>query len=401
MPDPNPTPQRPAQSPRRRWHRLLPWLGLAIIAGLIAIGFAPRPLAVETATVNSGPLRATVNEEGKTRIKQRFVVSAPVAGKLRRTPLKPGALVQAGNTIVALLDPLAPTVLDARSRTQATARRDAARAALDRAAESRDLAQRELKRLRPLHTAGVLSAQDLDTAETRSATTTRDHIEAAENLRAAEAELEAYPTQESTLPPIELKAPVSGAVLRVFEESSRPLPAGTPILEVGDPNDIEIVVEALSRDGAAITPGTKVYLEQWGGSKPLLARVRLVEPAAFTKISALGVEEQRVNVVADLATPPEDRRGLGDNFRVEARIVTWESERVLKVPAGALFRHGPNWAAYLLKNGKAILKTLTVGPTSGVETQVIDGIQEGDTVILYPGERIHDGLRVTPVTVSP
>jgi HlyD family secretion protein len=190
-------------------------------------------------------------------------------------------------------------------------------------------------------------------------------------------------------------------VLHVFEESTRVVGAGTPLLDVGDPADLEAVIEVLSRDGAAIAPGAKVELEQWGGGVPLQARVRLVEPAAFLKISALGVEEQRVNVIVDFVTPLEQRRNLGDNFRVEAHIVVWEADQALKVPAGALFRRGRNWAAFVLTGGRAELRRAQVGRSSGSETQILDGLKEGEEVILYPGDRVHESQRVKPIQISP
>jgi HlyD family secretion protein len=188
-------------------------------------------------------------------------------------------------------------------------------------------------------------------------------------------------------------------VLHVFQESERPVAAGTALLDAGDPADLEVVIELLSRDGAALTPGARVELEQWGGPKPLDARVRLVEPAAFTKISALGVEEQRVNVVADIITPVAERASLGDNFRVEARVIVWETENTLKVPVSALFRRGGESAAYVVRGGKAVLVPVEAGRSSGSEVQVLKGLTAGDEVILYPGDRVTDGQRVKPVKI--
>jgi HlyD family secretion protein len=197
-----------------------------------------------------------------------------------------------------------------------------------------------------------------------------------------------------------VKAPVSGRVLRVFEESARVVNAGTPLLELGNPAELEAVIEALSRDGAALTNGTRVELEHWGGPQPLRAQVRLVEPAAFTKISALGVEEQRVNVVVDLLTPPEERLSLGDNFRVEGRIILWEEPRALKVSSGALFRRGADWAAFQLVTNSVQLRVVKTGRTSGSETQILSGLREGDEVVLYPGDRLKDGQRVQPTVIA-
>jgi len=399
-PAPNSSPHHKA-----RPLRFLPWLAAAALAGLIAFGLRPRPTPVEIATVSSGPLRATVNEEGKTRIKQRFTVAAPLAGNLRRIPFKPGADVTAGQTVIAVIDPLLPAMLDARHRAQAEARRDAAAAQLEKAKESLRFATSEHKRFKKLHEDKVLSDQELESAEWRETAATKELAAAESALRAAELELAQFngppDNGDSALAPVEIKAPASGRVLRVFEESARAVPAGAPLVEIGDPADLEVIIEVLSRDGAAIAPGTKVELDQWGGAEPLQAVVRLVEPAAFTKVSALGVEEQRVNVVADLVTPFEQRRGVGDQFRVEARIIVWETDRVLKVPAGALFRNGQAWAAYVVEDGLARLRPVEAGRSSGVETQIIKGLHEGETVILYPGERIHDGQRVRPIQISP
>jgi len=186
----------------------------------------------------------------------------------------------------------------------------------------------------------------------------------------------------------------------VFEESTRVVGAGTVLLDVGDPANLEAIIEVLSRDGVAIAPGAKVELEQWGGGPPLEARVRLVEPAAFLKISALGVEEQRVNVVVDFVTPYEQRQNLGDNFRVEARIVVWEASQALKVPAGALFRRSQAWAAFVLTGGRAELRRVQVGRSSGSEMQILDGLKEGEEVILYPGDRVHQGERAKPIQIA-
>ena len=204
---------------------------------------------------------------------------------------------------------------------------------------------------------------------------------------------------QGTSPPLTVLAPATGRVLRVFEESSRVVSAGTPILEIGDPNDLEVVIDVLSRDGAVLDAGTRIEIEQWGGPGILEARLRLVEPAAFTKVSALGVEEQRVNVIADLLTPPDLRGHLGDNFHVEARIIVWETDRTLKVPSGALFqKQEETWAAFVIDKGRATERTLVVGQSSGTETEIRRGLQEGDRVVVYPGDRVRSGQRIRPTT---
>ena len=402
------TPPLPASKPRnhrQRPKRWLPWLGAALLVILIVIGFLPQPLPVETARVTQGALRATVNEEGKTRIKQRYVVSAPVTGHLRRIPFKAGAEVEAGKTVLAVIDPVSPAMLDARNRALAEARRDTAAANLDRAREAQRFAANELNRVEKLHLDKSVSQQDLENAQWRETSAAKDLTVAESALRQAGTELKEFPAGEGATTnmvrvPVEVTSPASGRVLHVWEESTRVVSAGTALLDVGDPTDLEAIIEVLSRDGAAIASGAKVELEQWGGGEPLAGRVRLVEPAAFLKISALGVEEQRVNVVVDLITPYEQRRNLGDNFRVEARIIIWEADQALKVPAGALFRRGQNWGAFVLAGGRAELRRVAVGRSSGSEMQILDGLKEGEEVILYPGDRVHERERVKPIQIS-
>jgi HlyD family secretion protein len=375
-----------------------------VLVALITAGLWPRPLPVETARAAVGALRATVNEEGKTRIKQRYVVSAPVTGQLRRVPFKAGAEVRAGETVVAVIEPVSPTLLDARTRTATEAKRDTALANLEKARAGQHFAASDLRRLEKLQADQMISVQELETAQLREASASKEQAAAESALRQAEAELAEFsvnaPVGTNTLrDPVQIKAPATGAVLHVFEENARVVSAGTPLMDIGDPADLEVVVEVLSRDGAAIPPGTPVELEQWGGGQPLRAQVRLVEPAAFTKVSALGVEEQRVNVVADLLTPPDQRRNVGDSFRVEARIIVWEARDALEVPAGALFRKGEQWAAFVVTDGRARLRIVKAGRSSGTETQVLEGLKQGEEVILYPGSRVRDGQRVTPVTL--
>jgi HlyD family secretion protein len=395
------TSQRATNRHTRRW---LPYAGAVVLVALITAGLWPRPIPVETARVAVGTLRATVNEEGKTRIKQRYVVSAPVAGQLRRIPFKAGAEVQAGETVVAVIDPLSSTLLDARTRTAAEARRDTAVANLEKARAGQHFAASELRRQEKLYAEKMISVQELETGQLREASAAKEQAAAESALRQAEAELAEFAGNASAgtntvLDPVQVKAPANGRVLRVFEENARSVAAGTPVMEIGDPADLEVVVEVLSRDGAMIPPGTPVELEQWGGGEPLRAKVRLVEPAAFTKVSALGVEEQRVNVVADLLTPPDQRRNVGDAFRVEARIIVWEARDTLKAPVGALFRKGEQWAAFVVTDGRARLRMVKAGRSSGTETQVLEGLKQGEELILYPGSRVRDGQRVRPVTL--
>lgn len=400
-PQPSRSKRSQAQRHARRW---LPYLGAAVLLCLLVAGLWPGPTPVETARVSQGALRATVNEEGKTRLKQRYVISSPVTGQLRRIPFRAGASVQAGHTILAVIDPLAPVLLDARARALAEARRDAASANLEKARVSHDFALSELRRSEKLHAEQTVTIQELETAQWREASAAKEKVAAESALRQAEAELaEFVPVRgsetNSLRNPVEVQAPITGQVLRVNEESARVIIAGAPLMEIGDPTDLEIVVEVLTRDGAIIAPGAKVELDQWGSGPPLLGKVRLVEPAAFTKVSALGVEEQRVNVIADLLTPPDQRRNVGDQFRVDARIVIWENSQALKTPTGALFRRGQQWATFVVANGRAQLREVKTGRSSGTETEVLEGLKPGDEVILYPGSRVKPGHRVKSIAI--
>lgn len=386
----------------RRW---LPYAGALLLIALITAGLWPKPTPVETARAVLGPLRTSITEEGKTRIKNRYLVSAPVAGHLRRIALKAGDAVEAGRTLVAIVDPISSAMLDARGHTAAAARRDMAAANLERARAAHAFAEADLKRFEKLFAGKMVTLREVESARLGESSAAKEKAAAEGALRQAEAELAEFapgtrPAGMTGRALTRIMAPVTGRVLRVLEESTRVIGAGTPLMEIGDPADIEAVITVLSRDGATIAPGALVELEQWGGGKPLPARVRFIEPAAFTKISALGVEEQRVNVVADILAPTVERLSLGDNFRVEGRIITWETARTLKVPSGALFRRGAGWFTFVVDGGRARMQAVSVGRSSGPETQVLEGLAENDQVIVYPGDRVRDGERVKPIQVS-
>ncbi len=400
----------PAGPRKRRW---LPYAGALLLLALIVAGLWPKPLPVETVTVGRGALQMTVDDEGRTQVRNRYVVSSPAGGQLRRIELKAGAVVEAGRTVLAVLETGGADLLDARSLAQAEARvrgaesaREQAKAQQERAAATLALARAELARARVLADQNVIPVQDLDIALTREATAAQEARAAMFGLQVAEYELEqaqaalgrGKPGDATTTIPV--VSPVGGRVLRVLQESARMVPSGFPLLEVGDPADLEVWIEVLSRDGVRIRPGAKVWLEQWGGERPLEARVRLVEPAAFTKISALGVEEQRVYVIADLVDPVEARPTLGDGYRVEARIVTWEGDNVLQVPAGALFQREGRWQTFVVEGGRARVRSVTVGRSNGVRTEIVEGLSENETVVVYPGDRIEDGSRVRGIVVS-
>jgi len=397
------------------WRRRLPLLGGVLLVVLIVVGLWPRPGPVEAGVVTRGPLVVTVDEEGMTRVKNRYIVSAPVGGQLRRIDWKAGAVVEAGKTVLATLETGGADFLDARSQAQAVARVHTAEAALAAAGAQRERAVAAAKmyaadfdRLKQLFAQKVLSPQEFDVAQMRATTTQQDERAAEFALKVAEFELQqarAILSRGSAggsggAEPLLITSPVSGRILRVFQESARVVPGGFSLVEVGDQTDLELRIEVLSRDGVAIKPGARVMLEQWGGPEPLAARVRHVEPSAFTKISALGVEEQRVYVIADFTDPLEKRPTLGDSYRVEARIVTWENAAALRVPAGALFQRAGSWQAFVIEGGRSRLSVVKPGRSNGVETEIVDGLAEGASVVVYPGDKVTDGTRVTPLTVS-
>ncbi|HWL17479.1 MAG TPA: HlyD family efflux transporter periplasmic adaptor subunit [Opitutus sp.] len=390
--------------PRRR---LLPWLAGAGLLALVIAGLWPKPVPVEVATVARGDVLVTVNEEGMTRVKHRYVISTPVAGQLQRIDWKAGAIVEAGKTPLAVLESSGADFLDARGLAQAEARvkaaeaaRAAAQAQFDRSAAAARLATADFERLRRLRDEQAISMQEFDAAEMRAVVAQQDERSARFAAQVSEYELQqarALLTRGQTgtsEEPLVVTSPVDGRILRVLQESGRVVPAGFPLMEVGDATDLELRIEVLSRDGVAIRPGARVLVEQWGGVEPLQARVRLVEPSAFTKISALGVEEQRVYVIADFVDPIEKRPTLGDSYRIEGRIVVWEGRDVLRAPAGAFFQRGEEWQTFVLRGGRAELVSVRVGRTNGFFTEVTGGLKEGDRVIVYPGDRVRDGVRV-------
>lgn len=382
----------------------------AVIAAALAWGFWPAPLPVEQASVVRAPLSVTVEEEGVARVKDRFVISAPVAGYLQRITLEVGDSVQQGQ-VLAILEPLRPDVLDVRSRALAEAKVAAARAAVSAAeqktaaarAES-EYARKDLARKKTLQEQSLVSHEELDQAATRSREAGARLRSAEFDVEVARFELEAAQTAlqysigdngVALSETVALKAPLVSRVLRVHHESETVIATGEPLLEIGDPAALEIAVDVLSADAVRIRPGMPVNLLRWGGPQTLAAVVRTVEPTGFTRISALGVEEQRVWVIADLVSPREEWEQLGDGYRVEAEFVLWQDDDVLQVPASALFRVGDDWAVFVIEDGKARRRTVSVGRSSGLAMQVNDGLQPGEQVILHPDDRIEDGVRVT------
>jgi HlyD family secretion protein len=384
-----------------KWKR---WIyGLAALA--IGSGFVlllmPGPVPVEVSQTAIGPLQVTVDEEGETRAHDRFVVSAPVAGRVARIELHDGDPV-AQNQILAQLWPLP---LTAREREEQLARIAAAEALLREASERMRHAQadheqalREWLRMEKLVAGGFVSRQDAEQARIGE-TTSANELEAARfrvrateaDLSAARAALLALDTARASSARIPIRSPIAGKVLRLLDKSERVVAAGTPLITVGDPTRLEIVVDLLSTDAVKVKPGMPVTLEGWGGDKPLRARVRVVEPYGFTKVSALGVEEQRVNVIADFVEPPG---ALGDGYRVEAKIIIWSADSVLKLPVSALFRNGEGWAVFIVENGRANRRELKIGQRGQLEAEVLQGLKAGETVIRHPSNNITDGARV-------
>jgi HlyD family secretion protein len=382
-----------------------------LLASLIAWGLRPQPVAIDLAQVTSGPMRVTVDEEGKTRIKQRYTVVAPLTGQMRRIELKPGDVVRPGFTILTVIEPADPALLDARTVASCKARVNSAMAAkeqsgqmLNKAKVAAEFGESEYRRTKKSFEGHGTSDQNLKEAEMfmRTKQTELKAAQFAERIAQFELEqaeaalLQVSPGNTAGAEPTRMNvpSPIAGDVLNVFRESAGLVNAGTSLIELGDPKDLEVVVQVLSRDAVQIRVGADAYLEHWGGDKPLRASVRRVEPAGFTKISALGVEEQRVNVLLDFTDPIEVRAALGDNYRVEARIVVWTKDNVIKVPAGALYRHNGDWAVFRVENGIAKEHLLQIGRNNPLEAEVLEGLQPGDQVVLHPGDRIKDGVKV-------
>ena len=397
-----------------KWRRRLGLLGFcALVVLAIVWGFMPQPVPVETAAVVRGPLQVTVEEEGKTRVVDHFVISAPVAGFLRRVELDVGDSVKRGQELLTL-DPLRSTVLDPRARAQAQARVTTTQAALKGAQENVVAAaadarywESQLARVRELHEAGAISDEELNQTEADARRTSANLRSAEFSVEVARSELQAARTtlrhsaaQQSGQPAetVAVHAPISGSVLKVLRESEGVVSRGEPLLEIGNPRLLEVEVELLSADAVRAGPGTRVILERWGGEGPLEARVRVVEPFGFTKISALGVEEQRVLVIADIVSPSEEWEKLGDGYRVETKFILWEEDEVLQVPSSALFRRGDQWAVFVVDGEFARLRNVQLGRRSGLTAQILSGVEAGELVITHPDDSVEAGVRVSQCT---
>ena len=375
----------------------------AVAVVLVAIAFRPKPVQVETALAVKGPLQVTVDEDGETRAHDRFTLAAPVAGRLSRIDFHEGDEVSP-ETVLATISPLpldAREIAEIRARIRsAEARKHEADELLARWESDHTQAARELERTRLLAQDRLVARQVLELAESKQAAAARE-VEAAkfrvqsaaadvEREKAGLVSLEAQQTEAGRL--VTIRPPVRCRILRILEKSERVVPFGTPIVVLSNPRKIEIVVDLLSTDAVKVKPGMPVSVENWGGACPLGARVRTVEPYGFTKVSALGIEEQRTNVIADFTDSPD---GLGDGYRVEARVVIWESTDVLKVPVSALFRSKQGWTLFAVENGRARLASVEVGHRNASEAEIVGGLNEGMQVILHPGNELKRDARVS------
>ena len=403
----------------KRW--IKKFLTIAFLLGLTAAvvyAFLPKPVPVDLARLDRGPLRVYVEEDGKTRVRDRYVVSSPLAGRLRRIKLRPGDQVPPGR-MLASIEPADPGLLDPRALAQAEARVKSAKAALDKsgaqlrwAEAALDLAETEYGRSEQLIQKHAMSKSELDSKRmqkrTREEEVRRDRFgeEIArfelEQAQAALLQTRPQTSEFDASDQFEIPSPAlstsgrSFHVLRVLQESEAVVSAGTPLVELGDLNDLEVEIEVLSSDAVKIAPGAKVLLEQWGGDNPLEARVRIVEPSGHTKVSALGVEEQRVYVIADFPERERIPATLGDGFRVEARIIIWEKEDVLKVPTSALFRHGDGWAVFRVEHQRALLHPVKLGRKSALAAEVVEGLLQNDTVVVHPSDKVANGIAIVP-----
>lgn len=399
-------------------------IAAAAVIALLAWAFAPRPVQVEVATATRGHFETGIDEDAKTRVRDRYVVTAPLTGLLARITLREGDAVAAGDT-VATLTPLLSPLLDARSLQEQTARVASAEAQLARA-EARiqsarvalQQARNQFKRSEQLGSSGFVSANQLDSDRLAVAAANAELDSATEDRHVATHELEqaraallavqasargdarqaaARPATAAAAFPV--RAPSSGRVLRVLQPSETALTVGTPLLEVGDIGSLEIVAELLTTDALLAIPGTPVRIERWGGPSTLDGRVRRVEPAAFTKVSALGVEEQRVNVLIDISSPPQAWQALGDGYRVSVHVITLAEDDVLQVPVSAVFPRPDAgqvdaMAAFVVEDGRARLRAVDVGARNGTDAWITSGLQAGEQVIIYPGDTVRDSVMV-------
>ncbi len=395
-------------------------IGAGIVVLLLIVAVRPRAVEVEVATVTRGPLRVTLDEEGRTRVRERFLVTAPVTGRVGRIVREPGDRVTRDD-VVATMRPETPRLLDPRTRAELSAQVEAADATLGRAkaeeqrtAAALAHARSELTRMRPVAQAGGVSPMELERyeVEERSAREAQRAAEyavdvAMHQLQAARASLlqsagmgkgdaDGDRSDRAKGHAIGVRAPVDGVVLKRFRESESIVPAGEPLLEIGDAHQLEIVADYLSTDAVAIPPGAVVLIEHWGGPQPLAGRVRRIEPSGFTKVSALGVEEQRVNVIVELTNSNGVAQTLGDGYRVEVRVVLWQQDHVLKIPVASLFRQGDGWAVFVATQQRVEIRPVTIGHRTDQDAEVLEGLADGEGIVIHPGDTLRTGSRISP-----
>lgn len=390
--------------------RIFLWLGGLVLTGGFAMALWPKPVPVDLAPITDGPMSVTIDEEGKTRIRDIFTVSAPVSGHMLRPSVKAGNVVEAGTTALVAIEPSVPPFLDARTRSELEASLKASEAAVTLAEANLETAQSELAfaedelvRARRLARSGTIPNRQLDQTEHKAIAARSARSAAAANVEMRRRERDALVARLGTGTASEptagccvtVTAPASGRVLTVLADSARDIAAGTPILEIGDPANLEIVVELLSTDAVQVAEGAPVEISSWGGLGSLTGVLRRIEPAGFTKVSALGIEEQRVRVLIDLTSPPEAYARLGHDFRVFVQIASWSSTNALRVPIAALFRLGQDWAVYRYELGKARVAPVKIGHRNDDVAEVLDGLAASDRVILHPSDLVADGARVT------
>lgn len=378
-----------------------------IVVVLLVYGFLPKTRDVDLVSVTRGPLQITIEEEGRTRLKDRFTISAPTAGYLRRINVRVGDAVKKGQ-IVVVLEPLQSQALDPRSRATAetaiTSTEASLKAAIERekvaAADAAYLEQRR-ERLKVLYDKGSISKDQFDQINSEARKARALQLSAAAEVNFAKSERERakvslgnFSSVRESGNAVKVIAPVNGAVFRVYRESEGAVNIGEPLMDLGDSRDLEVRVEVLSSDAVKIKKGTHVLFKRWGNDEPLTGKVRLIEPAGFTKISSLGVEEQRVLVLADITSSPEQWNVLGDGFRMEAHFIIWEEENILQIPASALFRSGKDWAVFAAESGRARKRVIEIGQRNGLAAQIVSGLKENEKVIAYPDDTISEGTKI-------
>ena len=391
-------------------------VGALVVGALLFVTFRTEPVQVDLHEVASGPMQVTVNADGRTRIRDVFEVAAPISGTALRAPIEVGDRVIAGETVVAVVEPGAPALLDARSRSRAEAAIREAQAGLDVAVSQLRQAEQDLTytqsqfdRTRELVDRGVASITRLEDVSSQLAVRVAARDAAISRLDMAEGTLERAEA-ELILPAegaardadccIELTAPADGVVLQIDTISERPVLAGTPLVSIGDPSDLEIVGDLLSTDAIRLPAGAEAVVDRWGGPETLRAVLREVEPVARTKVSALGIEEQRVDAVLDITSPLDERPGLGHNFAVFLRIIEWQNADTLQVPLSALFRNNGGWHVFVAQNGAARLTPVETGRRNDSSVQILGGLEAGQRVILHPTDAIANGTPIEERTAE-